>query len=175
MAAYLAKRGSDQFFQAVEQGTLALKDLYASNRQGEPAGAIDLRKGLQPSAVRRPLHFERVAPDGADIQVALGRESVNPLAAALAYLAQRPQRSGRRNAELLCKFPLRDGKRIFTGIDFALRYRPCAVVLVAPERSAGMDKQHLQGLPATSVHQDPCACCGHDRRSVRPPTTPCLF
>jgi hypothetical protein len=88
-------RSLDQLFKPVQQRTLALQDFCSSNWEREPAGTIDLRKRLQPSALWRPFHLKRVAPDGPGIEIAFGGEGVNPLAAALAYLAQRTQRSRR--------------------------------------------------------------------------------
>jgi hypothetical protein len=47
------------------------------------------------------------------------------------------------------------GKRILVWIDDSLGYRPCALVLLRPERAAGMDEEHFPPavLPSPAVVQ----------------------
>ena|ERR1700712_5641554 len=65
-----------------------------------------------------------------------------------------------------CRVPLRTHvarpARIFRGIDFTLRDGPGAVVLVAPERTAGVNEQNLELASAFSVGQN----AGAQRRSL---------
>src|ERR1700675_3723592 len=60
-----------------------------ASRQIEPLGAIDLGKGLHPSAFRRPFDFEGVASYGLDVDIAFDGERNHPLAATLANFAER--------------------------------------------------------------------------------------
>src|SRR5207253_4968383 len=122
---------------------------------------VDFGKFLPSSASRRPLHFERVAFDARNIEIAFYCESVHQLSTALTYLAQWLQRTGEAAAQLLQKFPARDIFRVFAGLDLALRDRPRTVILVAPERAAGVHQQHLQRQTRAAVHQDAGAGGGH--------------
>ena len=62
----------------------------------------------------------------------------------LTNASERDQCAGRHGAELLDEFAARGGLGILTGPALALGNRPGAIVLVAPERAAGMDQQHQQ-------------------------------
>ncbi len=65
--------------------------------------------------------------------------------------------SGGRAAELLGELPARRGERILVGVVLALGDRPRAVVAAGPERSAGVDEQHLELATTVPVQQDPGA------------------
>jgi hypothetical protein len=59
------------------------EDFFVRTKQIEPFRAVDFWKGLQTSALGRPLYLERVASDGADIDIALDDEGVNAFATTL--------------------------------------------------------------------------------------------
>ena len=78
-----------------------------------------------------------------DIEI-FEREAIDLLAAALANAPERDQSAGRHDAELLGELASRRRLRILAGVAFTFGYCPGAIVLVAPERAAGMDQQHQQ-------------------------------
>lgn len=57
-------------------------------------------------------------------------------------------------AEFFGKFPSGGLLWIIVTIYFALRNRPCAIVLLAPERTAGVDEQDLEAASTFAVGQD---------------------
>jgi hypothetical protein len=59
---------------------------FVRNAQIEPFRAVNFREGLKTPASRGPLHFERVAGDGADIDFALDDKGMNAFAATLTDL-----------------------------------------------------------------------------------------
>ena len=60
---------------------------------------------------------------------------------------------GRRQTGFLGELPLRGLPRVFVVGVLALEDRPRAVVLLRPERSAGMADQHLDDAVADPVQQ----------------------
>jgi len=114
-----------------------------------------------PSAA--PLHLELVAGDVLDVEVALDRPYADQLAAWLAELAKVDPVSYRSClAQLLFEFPVRSLFRILTRLILALRDRPGTVVLVGPERAAGMHDEHLERPTATeAIRQQSCTLGWH--------------
>jgi hypothetical protein len=105
----------------VEQRPLAFEDLPVSDRQFEPFGAVDLRKGLHLSTPGRPLDFEAVAPDALNVDVAFDGKSQDPFAATLADLAQRFKRRNQGNTRLLHEFPPGSSPGVLACSHFAFR------------------------------------------------------
>jgi hypothetical protein len=64
----------------IKKRPLAFENFHVRGRQIEPRSAVDLGKGLHPSALRRPFDLERVALDGIDVKVAFDGERGHPLA-----------------------------------------------------------------------------------------------
>jgi hypothetical protein len=128
-----------------------------ASRQIEPLGAIDLGKGLRPSAFRRPFDFEGVASYGLDVEVAFDGERNHPLAATLANFAERFKRSRERDAGLLHELPARSDFGVLAFIHLALGNRPGPFILFTPVRAARMHQEHLQVGTGAPVHQDPRA------------------
>ena len=89
----------------------------------------------------------------------------------LTNASERDQRTCRHDAELLDEFPARRRLRILAGAAFALGNRPGAIVLVAPERAAGMDQQHQQSTAFSLVQEDAGAFGGHSAPHDRPRRT----
>lgn len=100
---------------------------------------------------RRPFHLEFVADQRRGIEIAFEREGVHPFAAGLLDRGQGVEIAGKRCAGLLGEFADRGGKLLFAGVRLALRDRPDARVLLLPERSAGMDEEHLGSGAAPAV------------------------
>src|ERR1700732_2763626 len=90
---------------AVEQGALSFIDLVAGRCQVEPFRAIDFGKSLLAAASWRPFDLESVALNCPHIQVEIGGESLDDLAAALSNLAQGGKRHRQFNTEFFSKFP----------------------------------------------------------------------
>jgi hypothetical protein len=80
-------RLAQTFGEPVEKGPLAVEYLAMGERQIEPFGAVDFRKGLRLSASRRPLDFEGIAFDDPNVEVAFDREAKDPFAGTLTDLA----------------------------------------------------------------------------------------
>jgi hypothetical protein len=104
---------------------------------------------LETTASGRPLHLKRIAGQFCGVEGSFSGERDHALAAALPDLAKRLQwADGCSRAKLLGEFAARCLLRIFRLIDLALRDRPRSVVLVSPERSAGVDEQNLEAYRA---------------------------
>src|SRR6185295_19393835 len=95
----------------------------------EPGSAIDLGKALHAAAARRPFELEIIADDGVGIEIDLGGERLDHLAATLPDLAERYERRRQRRAELLGEFAPRHRLGLFIGAELALRDRPGANIL----------------------------------------------
>src|SRR3954454_11332431 len=149
-----AWRDADHLSQPLEQWALSCVDLLVRFCKREPFGTIDLREGLTFAAARRPFHLETVAANAAYVDVELGRERGDDLAAALLDLTKRSQRHGQLKSKLLGKFPSRGDVCVFSVRVLAFRDRPGAEVLVAPERPSRMNEQDLD-FPSLSISNDP--------------------
>src|SRR3954471_4891326 len=155
-------RDADHLSQPLEQRALSCVDLLVGCCEREPFCTVVLREGLALAAARRPFHLESVAANAAHVEVELGRERGDDLSAALLDLAKRSQRHGQLKSKLLGKLPSRGGFCVFFVGILALRDRPGAEVLVAPERPAGMNEQDLD-LPALPIGNDPGTSRWHRR------------
>ena len=84
------------------------------------------------------------------IEIAFDREGGDLLPARLHSSPSSIDVAGRRRApELLFEFAAGDGERILALVIFALGDRPGAMVLLRPERTAGMHEQQLERRPAS--------------------------
>ncbi len=117
-----------QGLEAVDQGTLAGIDLLARLGEGKPLRPIDLGKRLPAAAARRPFDLEDVARKLRHIEIALDGKGLDLLAAALADVSERRQRSGKRTAQLLRELPPRHGLGVFPGLLLAFGNGPGAAV-----------------------------------------------
>jgi hypothetical protein len=108
---------------------------------------------LSPAA-RRPFDFESVALDIRHVDVGFRSKGRHHLAAALTDVAERKSGLREVDAELLAEFPARHLFGIFVSAVFALWNRPRGQILVAPERPAGMDQQHLDHSVAFAERKD---------------------
>src|ERR1043166_5751187 len=90
----------------------------------------------------------------------LSGECDDALASSLSDLPQRLDWTNRRaRAELLGKLAPRDLLWSISGIDFALRNGPGAIVLLAPERTARVNEQDFEPTSALPVGQNARAQC----------------
>src|SRR3954451_5066306 len=151
-----AWRAANHLSQPLEQRALSCVDLLVRFCEREPFGTIDLQKGLTFAAARRPFHLETVAANAAHIDVELGCERGDDLAAALLDLTKRQQRHGQLKSKLLGKLTSRGGFCVLFVRILALRDRPCTEVLVAPERSSGVNEENFD-FPPLSISEDPGA------------------
>jgi hypothetical protein len=106
---------------------------------------------------RRPFDLEHVALYSPDVEVAFDGECGYPLAAALADIAKGLQRPEKIATCLFLEFSSGSGGVILTLSHLALRNRPCALTLVPPEWSAGMNQQDLKPVTGPPVHEDSSA------------------
>ena len=105
-------------------------------------------------------------------EIAANGEGHNQFATRLLDLAEgRELASRRRTAELLLKLPLGDSERILALVVFALRDRPGALILLCPERAAGMHEQQLKLAARVAIHQNAGAAFRHPPRldAKKPP------
>src|SRR5205823_3519567 len=121
----------------------------------KPLRAVDFRKALSSTASGRPFDVEGIAGQRRRVKMALAGECDDTLAPSLSDLSERLQRTNRgAEAEFLLKLASGSLLWIIRGIDFALRNGPCATVLLAPERTAGVDEQHLEPAGTFAVGQN---------------------
>src|ERR1700730_3990076 len=152
-----------QALKAVEQGALGFIDLIAGRCQVEPFRAIDFGKSLLAAASWRPFDLESVALNCPHIQVEIGGESLDDLAAALSNLAQGGKRHRQFNTEFFSKFPSSRAFCHFVSGKFAFRNRPRTEVLFPPKQSSRMNQKYLNPASVPSEREDACASRGHDR------------
>ena len=128
-----------------------------------PTRAINLRPRRHLARARRPLHLELVADDVLDIEITFDCPHANQFAAGLAELTEvDPGSRGRFLAELLGEFPVRRLLRILARLVLALGDRPGTVVLLGPERAAGMHHEHFENPTAIeAIRQQPCTLSRH--------------
>jgi len=87
--------------------------------------------------------------------MALAGECDNALPSSLSNLPQRPEWTNRSTrAEFFGKLAPGDLLRSIRGIDFALGNGPSAIILLAPERTAGMNEQNLEPASAFAVGEN---------------------
>ena len=151
--------------QPIKQWALSCVDPLLRLFEREPFGAVDLREGLPFAAAWRPFDLEIVAANVAHVEVELGCERGDELAPALLDLTKRGQRYGQLEPKLFGKLPPCGDFRIFLVRILPLRDRPCAEILVAPERASGMNEENLEP-PALPIGNDP-------RRSSMALQVPC--
>ena len=94
-----------KFGELIHKLPLAVENLCMASRQIEPLGAIDLGKTLHPSTFRWPFDFEGVASYRLDVELPFDGERNHPLAATLAYFAERFKRSRESDAGFLYNSP----------------------------------------------------------------------
>jgi hypothetical protein len=121
----------------------------------EPFRAVDFGKALQSAASGRPFDIESIADQRRRVKTALAGECDDALASSLSDLPQRLEWTNRSaRAELLGKLAPRDLLWSISGIDFALRNGPGAIILLAPQRTAGMNEQNLEPASALAVGEN---------------------
>ncbi len=98
--------------------------------------------------------LERMAPASISAATAQARDG---LAARLADRAERPERRGEVEPGLLAELAPGGVERFLAGFGLALGDGPGAVVLLRPERAAGMNEEYLDRAVATAVRQEPGA------------------
>src|SRR2546430_2102438 len=129
----------------------------------EPFRAVYFRKALPSTTSGRPFDIEGIAIQGRRVKMALAGECDDALPSSLSDLPQQLERTNRSAvAELLGKLAPRDLLWSIRGIDFALRNGPGAIILLAPEGTAGMNEQNLE--PASAL-----AVCENARTQQRSP------
>jgi hypothetical protein len=101
--------------QPIEQRPLTFEYFCASGRQREPFGAVDFGKHLNPAAPGRPLHFEGIAGDRSNVEIAVDRKGNDALAATLTDFAEWFESSSRQNAKLFHKLPAGSDGRVLPG------------------------------------------------------------
>lgn len=127
---WLVLRHISESGNAVEKRALGGKDFFVRLWQRKPASAVNFRKGLNTSAARRPFHFEAVAADHGNVEVAFERKGGDAFTGPLLDLAEGFQVSGRLHAELFAEFASSRGCRFLVGAIFPFRDRPRAEFLL---------------------------------------------
>src|SRR6185437_7303885 len=108
--------------------------------------------------------LKRIALNVSCVQIGFHGKSPDDLAAALAHVAQREQVFlSQLDPELLAEFLAGNLFGIFTGNIFAFWNRPGSLVLVAPQRAAGMNEKHFNRSLPSSERNNSSACLRHDR------------
>jgi hypothetical protein len=111
---------------------------------------VDFGKALPSTASGRPFDIEGIADQRRRVKMALSGECYDALPSSLSDLPQDLQWTNRSaRAEFFGKLAPRDVLRSIRGIDFALG--PGAIILLAPERTAGMNEQNLERDDAASA------------------------
>src|SRR5262249_8174953 len=135
----------------------------------------DLRVALEDTRVRRPLDLIRVTHGRRRVKVALDRPAKHQLAGLLRDLTEPDERPvGRNVSSLLFELTSRHRLALLAWLDFALRARPMAEILLRPEGAALMREQHLQATLPLAPEQDPRARAPrliglHASRPLTPP------
>ena len=157
--------------QPVEERDLRILHVPPRLARIEPFDLVDLGVGADLAGEWRPLEREGVAVRLSRIQVALGRPSVNHLAAALGYRPELDERAFRHGmAGLLLELPAGRGRQVrLVEVGLALGDGPAAQVLVAEEGAARVPEQHLQAIaPAAEEEDAGASACRHRRRVGEP-------
>ena len=141
-----------------------MSSLVSGLRHREPADPVDLGEDLDTAGAFGPFEFEGIAVRIGKVKIASHRERGDDLAAGLLQRCELDPRAGRRRqADLLFEFALRDCPRVFAFAVLALGYRPGAVILASPKRSARMPDQDFDDVVAHPIQQQSCAQLGHRR------------
>jgi hypothetical protein len=143
--------------EAIEKRALAFENLHVCGRQIEPGSTVDLWKSLRLSALRRPFDLERVACDRIGVELAFDGERRHPLAPALpdvlpAVQEDLPERNLSLQGTLSAPRRTRPRPHPFRLLESS---RP--LVLISPERPAGMNQQDFQSATRLPIHQDTSA------------------
>jgi hypothetical protein len=141
-----------QSLQALQEGTLTADDLLTRLGRGEPFGTIDLGEGLEVPASWRPLDFEQIAAQARCVEYPLKGKGGDGLSALLAQFAKRLQRTFWRATCFLGEFPSSGRFRCLSLAVFALWNGPRAVITLAPEGAAWMDKQNENTALRLFIH-----------------------
>ena len=100
--------------------------------------------------------------------MAFSGECDDALPSLLPDLPQRQEWTNRSaRAEFFGKFSLSNVLRNIIGIDFALWNGPGAIILLTPERTAGMNEQNLEP-PSSSANSRRATCSGASAESISP-------
>jgi len=121
------------------------------------------------------LDLEGVGTEVAAVDVAPGRPGVDDLAVQLGELGEEGRGVGRVEAGFLGELPHRRVERVGGGgVELALGDRPRGVVLLRPERPAGVNEKDLHHPVGDPVQQDARAVSAHarSRPAGRGSTTP---
>jgi len=132
------------FAEPIDRDMLACQHLLACGCDVEPLGAVHLREALHLSRVRRPLDFEAVADERGWIEFGFRREEMDLLPASLAKGTQAKQRPIDRQPDLLLHFTQGSSFRCLAFVDRPLGDLPRSIILVAPERPAGVYEQKAE-------------------------------
>ena len=144
----------DVYKRQVDEGRLARQDFAAGGGHVEPAGAINLR--VAPPRALGPLHGVGVAGDVVGVHVGGDAPGMDDLVALLLQLAQRDERlvgGVERGAGLFVELAPRGGQRFLVGVVQSLGNRPHAVVLLGPERPAGVGQEYLDMIITRAIKQ----------------------
>src|ERR1017187_2230205 len=135
----------------VQERCLTFQDLTPCGFYSEPSCPIHLWKFLLPTGSRRPFHRKRVALQLGRIEVRANGPRKDQLAARLLEWLQSYEFTGRLNAGLFFELAFGCSQRVLLLHKLALRYRPGRIILLCPERAAGMNQQHFQTLVLFAV------------------------
>ncbi len=150
------------------QPGLALVDLHQRRLPPEPRGAVHLRDAHLLPGARRPVDLDLVRADLRRVEVSARAVSVHRLARLEPHVAEIDVGSRRRfDAELLRELPARRAEMILVGFDEPLRQAPRAVVLLRPERAAGVHEQDLARLAIAAHERHRCRGLGHAGERTR--------
>ena len=109
------------------------------------------------AAARGPFHLETVADQRCGVEIPLGREGGDLLAALLPDRAEGQERRAHNETGFLHHFTAGSGLGGFLRAVFPFWNGPCARVLAAPVWPARMDEQHLHPGRGTAVEKQPRA------------------
>lgn len=124
----------------------------------KPFRAVHFGKTLPSTASRRPFDIEGIAGQRRRVKMALAGECDDALPSSLSDFPQHLEWANRSAwAEFFGKLASSDVLRSIIGIDFALRNGPGAIILLTPERTAGMNEQNLEPTSALAVCENPRA------------------
>jgi len=136
-------------------------DFGARVVERKPPGAVDFRKRLTLPASRRPFELERIRAHGGDVQIAFNGKALHNLAAFLLHVAKIGHRALRCGTKLLLELATRSDQDILASLRLAFRDRPRAKILLGPERSPGMNEQHVDVAAHALPHQESRAQLRH--------------
>lgn len=109
----------------------------------------------------RPFGGEGVAGDLAGVDIPFDSPGVDDLVALLLQFTEGDEVAVDGVAGLFVEFAPRGGQRVFIGVVEALGDRPNAVVLLLPERPAGVGEEELQFVVAEAIEEEAGGVEGH--------------